>query len=200
MKRISLNLLFTLLTVIIPNSPVFGQTEKNPSQTQFFVGYELGEMAFNKFQFFAGEAGLLFKTQHMLRFVHMNVKIAEKHLSSDFANVVDGENVKGLFKGYELFYDIRIYKSFYAGASAGYYNNFYRHTKLNESVDHFSSTLGFELTYRETNIFKVEGLYFNLALPFRFYLNPLEKTELGNSTVNRHFLENNIWIFIGYQF
>ena len=190
--------LFIALTV------AFGQktpdTTSIHKKTHVFVGYELGEMIFNNFLFFAGETGLQFKNKHMLRLTYMNVKLTEKHLSSDFANVVDGNNVKGIFKGYELFYDLPVYKNLHLGGSAGYYNDYYEHTEKSEDVNHKTATIGFEINYRETDIFNIKGLYFNLALPFRFYINPLEKTTLGNATVNRHFFENNIWFFVGYQF
>ncbi len=176
---------------------VLGQKEE---KTNYFLAYEFGEMAFNRFRNFAGEAGVKFKNSHMLRLVYMDVKLTEKHLSSGFANVVSGKNVEGHFKGYELFYDVPVFKGVHTGGSAGYYNDFYRHTLSGRPVNHTTPTLGFEVNYRETDLFKLKGVYFNLAVPFRFYLRPLEKTDLGGSTINRHFFENNIWMFIGYEF
>lgn len=169
-------------------------------RAKYFVAYEFGEMAFNRFRNFAGETGVKFKNNRMLRFVYMDVKLTEKHLSSGFANVVSGKNVEGHFKGYELFYDVPVFKGVHLGGSVGYYNDFYRHTLSGQSVSHTTPTLGFGVNYRETDLFKLKGMYFNLAVPFRFYLRPLEKTDLSGSTVNRHFFENNIWIFIGYEF
>ncbi len=196
--RISIAL-FCLCTSMMVNGQNTENT-KTKDRPEYFVAYEFGEMAFNGFQNFAGEIGTRFSNGHMLRLAHMNVKLSEKHLSSDFANVVDGPNVEGLFKGLELFYDIPVYKNLHLGGSIGYYNDFYQHTFTNEKIDHKTGTVGFELNYRETDLFKLKGLYFNLAFPFRFYFDPLEETSLSNSTVNRHFFENNIWFFVGYQF
>ncbi|MGY6647886.1 hypothetical protein [Wenyingzhuangia sp. IMCC45574] len=168
--------------------------------TSYFVGYGLGEMAFNKFQNFSGEIGIRFKNQHILRFVYNNIKATEEHLSSNFANAVDGNNVRGLIKSYDLIYNIPIVKGFSLGALGGYANDYYEHTRLNESVENFSPTLGFSLGYRATTLFKIKGLYSYFEIPFRFYLNPLEETKLGNATVTRHFFVNNIWFFIGIEF
>ncbi|WP_282036969.1 hypothetical protein [Saccharicrinis aurantiacus] len=176
------------------------KTTRDSCAINYFIAYGLGEMAFNQFQNFSGEIGLRFKNQHMLRFVYNNIKATEKHLSSNFANAVDGHNVRGLLKSYDLIYNIPVYKGIYAGALGGYVNDYYEHTELDESVEHFSPTLGFSVGYRDTNLFKVKGLYYYFELPFRFYLNPLEETKLGDSTVNRHFFVNNIWFFIGFQF
>ncbi len=177
----------------------FGQNDVSKEKVRYFVAYEFGEMAFNKFKNFAGETGVKFKNNHMLRFVYMDVKLTEKHLSSGFANVVSGKNVEGHFKGYELFYDIPVFKGVNLGAGTGYYNDFYQNILTKESVSHSTPTVGFGLNYRETNLFKVNGLYFNFSVPFRFYLKPLEKTNLGGSTVNRHFFEKNIWFFVGFE-
>lgn len=177
-------------------------------RVHFFVAYELGEMAFNKFQTFAGEAGMKFKNRHTLRLVHMNVKLTENHLSSSFAAAVDGENVKGLFYGNELFYDIpafqklqgSFFQNLYVGPSVGYYKNEYEHTILDESIENKSATVGLGISYRETNIFGVKGLYYTFSIPMRFSLNPMEKTQLGDTTIKGGSFENNIWFFIGFQF
>ncbi|MFN3999304.1 hypothetical protein [Algoriphagus sp.] len=185
----------------------FSQGKKLPitetigtNKTTVFLGYELGEMAFNNFQNFSGEFGLKFKNDNQLRFVYQNVKLSEKHLSSNFARNVDGENIRGLMKSYEVFYDYQLLKNIYFGASVGYANDYYEHTTLAESVSNLSPTVGFSPSYRETDIFKIKGLYFHLAVPFRYYFAPLEETQLGNSKVNKHLLVNNIWFFIGFQF
>ncbi|WP_027000312.1 hypothetical protein [Eisenibacter elegans] len=130
----------------------------------------------------------------------MNVMLTEQHLSSSFANVVSGRGVSGKFVAFEVFYDIPIYRNLNAGLNIGYYHDYYQHTLSKESVQNQSPTIGFELNYREQDLFKLKGLYFTFAVPFRFYIQPLEKTQLNNATVNRHFFENNIWLFVGYQF
>ncbi|MFD2034275.1 hypothetical protein ACFSKL_05695 [Belliella marina] len=174
--------------------------KRDLDKTKVFIGYELGEMAFNNFQNFSGEVGLKFKNDNLLRFVYQNVNLSEKHLSSNFARTVEGKNIKGLMKSYEVYYDYHLLKNLYLGASVGYANDYYEHTILAESVENFSATVGFAPSYRETDLFKVKGLYFHLAVPFRYYFEPLEETQMGNSKVNRHLLVNNIWFFVGYQF
>lgn len=174
---------------------------ESDSNQKFFIAYDLGEMAFNKFRNFGGEAGVKFGNQHMLRFVYMNVKLTEGHLSSDFAQAVDGDNVEGLMKGYELFYDVPVYKTLYLGTGVGYYNDYYNHTILEDaSVENTSPTLGIAISFRESNLFKVKGLYYNFSVPIRYYFNKLEETNLGDSIVNEHLIQNNIWFFIGYEF
>ena len=180
--------------------------ETNNTKPSVYIGYDLGEMAFNRFQNFSGEIGVKFKNEHTIRFVYQNVKLTEEHLSSDFANAVDGENVSGLWNGYELLYDIPIYpfKSgnslVYGGLSVGYHENLYQHTILNESVEHKTGTVGFDIGFRETNIFKVKGLYINLQIPFRYNFNRLEETKLGETTVNESVFGQTISFFVGYEF
>ncbi len=204
MKKISIIttlLLFCASISFAQDSEISENTKPN-----FFIGYDLGEMAFNRFQNFAGEVGVKFKNDHMLRFVYMNVKLTEGHLSSDFANAVDGENVTGLWKGYELLYDLPLYrfkkvKGFiYAGISVGYHENNYQHTMLPETVEHQSPTAGFDLGFRETDVLKIKGLYINFQVPVRFHFNKLEETKLGDSTVNATGFDQTISFFVGYQF
>lgn len=179
------------------------ENRKTPS---VYVGYDLGEMAFNGFQNFAGELGLKFRNDHTIRFVYMNVKLTEKHLSSNVAKAVDGENVTGLWHGYEVLYDLPLYRFkggngfIYGGVSGGYHENTYQHTILNEFVEHKSGTVGFDLGYRESNLFKVEGLYFNFQVPFRYYFTPLEEKALGESIVNKSVFGQTISFFVGYEF
>lgn len=202
-KTIFLHLLLLLLAVsgLTQNT----RTEMN-TRSSIYVGYDLGEMAFNQFQNFAGEAGIQFENGHMLRFTLMNVKLTEQHLSSGFAGAVDGDDVSGLWNGYELLYDIPIYRFkrentfIYGGVSAGHHKHLYQHSILAESISHKTSTVGFDIGYRETNVFKIRGLYINFQIPFRYYLTGLEETNLGDSTINKVALEQTISFFIGYQF
>ena len=203
MKKSVLTLFCLSVSLYVIGQQSGGITQSKEQKTnpfKIFIAYDLGEMAFNNFQNFSGELGVKFSNQHMLRFVYSNVKLTEGHLSSDFAQAVDGDNVEGLYKSYELLYDIPIYKVFYMGGVGGYVNDNYNHTFLDESVSNNSITFGLSLSLRETNIFKVKGLYYNLCVPIRYYLNPLEETRLGDSIVNEHLIENSIWFFIGYEF
>jgi len=203
MKKIAF---FWALVMCSANILAQDSSVTNNSRSKLFIGYDLGEMAFNNFQNFGGEIGLKFKNDHMLRFVYLNVKLTEKHLASDFAKAVDGNNVTGLWHGYEMFYDLPIFrfregKSFvYAGPSIGYHENRYQHTQLDESVDHKTGTVGFDIGFRESDVFKVKGLYYSLSIPFRYNFKPLEETKLGESTVNKSVFDQTISFFVGYQF
>ncbi|WP_234571311.1 hypothetical protein [Rhodohalobacter sp. 614A] len=200
------------LIVLFPVGNAFSQEQDSKristndrQPIKVFLAYELGEMAFNNFRNFSGEAGVLFQNDNLIRFVYQNVKLSEKHLSSNFAKSVTGENIRGLMKSYEVFYDFNVFgikstSKFYLGLSTGYADDYYEHTTSDESVKNTTWTIGLAPSYRETNLFKVNGLYFNLAIPFRYYFSPLEETELGDSIVNRHLITNNLWFFIGYQF
>ena len=184
----------------------FAQDTITNNKIKFYVGYDLGEMAFNKFQNFAGEAGLKFKNDHTIRFTYMNIKLAENHLSSGFASAVNGGNVTGHWKGYDLVYDIPIYRFkqknmlVYGGASAGYHENTYQHTVSKESLNHKTNTVGLGIGFRNINLFKVKGLYANFHIPLRYYFNTLDKTNLDSSTVKKVKLEQTLHFFVGYEF
>jgi len=176
------------------------------SKLNIFVGYDLGQMAFNKFQNFAGEIGLKTKKDHMIRIAYQNVKLTEAHLSSSFGRAVDGDNVTGLWHGYGMLYDIPVFrlkngKGFaYGGLAAGYHKNSYQHTILDESFEHKTTLVGFDIGFRENDIFKVKGLYINLSIPFLFNLNKIEETKLGDTTINSDVLSQSIAFFVGYEF
>lgn len=198
-----------IILLVISNTCLLqGQetSKANFAKSSFYLGYDLGEMAINRFQNFAGEVGFNFKNQHAIRLVYNNIKLTEDHLSSNFAGAVDGENVSGLWTGYELLYDVPLYRFksgksyFYGGVSAGYHKNSYQHTVLDESLTHKTGTAGIDIGYRETNVFKIKGLYFNFQIPIRYYFSKLEETKLGNSTVNKVIVEQTISFFVGYEF
>lgn len=176
------------------------------SKIKVYAGYDLGEMAFNKFQNFGGELGLGLKNEHIISFVYLNVKLTEEHLSSGFARAVDGDDISGHWIAYEGSYNIPIYhfkkdgQYIYAGLSAGYHKNSYQHEILDASVEHDSFTTGINLGFRESNIFKIRGLYFNLQIPIRYYFMKLDEVRLGESTVNEQTFEQTISFFVGYQF
>ena len=194
--------IFWLTSGLAQNTSISPDSNK----TKLYLGYDLGEMAFNRFQNFAGEIGLKFKNKHTLRFTYMNVKLTEKHLSSGFAGAVNGKHITGHWKGYDLIYDIPIYRSkkgntiIYGGISAGYHSNTYEHAISRKSFNHTTITIGFGAGFRETNLFKIKGLYANFHIPLRHYFDTLEKTTLRNSTVNKVKLEQTLHFFIGYEF
>lgn len=181
----------------------FSQQEQQQDETKIqpFIAFELGEAVFNKFQSYSGEIGLKWSNQHLLRLVHMNVSLTEQHLSSSFAGAVDGPDVEGSFFGFEGFYDIPVFiKGLYIAPSIGYFKNEYVHTVLDEDIQNKSATLGVGISYRESDIFKLKGLYYMLSIPMRRPLNPIEETILGASVIKNSSFENNIWFFVGYEF
>lgn len=178
---------------------------ENP-KNKFYIGYDLGEMAFNEFQNFAGEIGIGFKNDHVLNFVYLNIKLTEWHLSSGFAKAVTGDNVTGHWVGYEFAYNVPVlrfkkkYHLLYTGLIAGNHKNSYSHTILDESVVHQSWTIGLNLGYRENDIFRIKGLYYNLQIPIRFNFTSLEETGIGDAVVNKKTYGQTISFFVGYQF
>lgn len=173
----------------------------NKRKVKFFIGYDLGEAAFNGFQSLGSEVGLKFKNNHILRFSYTNLNLSEKHLSSDFAKAVDGKNVKGKQVGYEVFYDFPVFiDGLYISPSAGYYDHLYTHTVLDESLENSSFTLGGAVSFTETDLFKLEGLYYRFSIPMRFNFNPIEETKLGETTIKSNAFDNSIWFYIGYEF
>lgn len=169
--------------------------------TQFFIAYDLGEAIFNEFKSLGGEVGVRFGNNHLLRIAYTHLYLSEKHLSSNFAKAVDGNNVKGKQVGFEVFYDFPIVvKGLYIAPSIGYYDNEYTHTISNETLDQSSFTLGSAISFTETDIFKVKGLYYRLSIPFRFNLTPINETQLGETTIHSNQFDNSIWFFVGFQF
>lgn len=196
-------LIFITIILFSLSSSCFTQETyiNEPSKFNPFIAYELGEAVFNDFQSISFEVGARFNNDHLIRLVHMNVDLTETHLSSSFAQAVKGSNVEGSFFGFELIYDFPItWNTLYIGPSAGYFTNKYNHTILDEFVNNSSSTLGLSISYRERNIFGIKGVYFNFSLPMRVSLNPIEETYLGDAIVSNSTFENNIWLFIGYEF
>ncbi len=199
--------LFSILALFfLTNSFAQDTNETSSSKLSFYIGYDLGEMALNRFQNFAGETGIRFKNDQTIRFVYLNIKLTEQHLSSNWITAVDGDHVKGHWHGFELLYDIPLFRFkkrhnfIYGGVSAGYHRNHYQHTLLPASLKHKTATVGIDLGYRETNLFNVKGLYFNFQIPIRYFFNRLEETKLDDTTVNKVIVEQTISFFVGYEF
>jgi hypothetical protein len=57
--------------------------------------------------------------------------------------------------------------------------------------------VGLGVGYRWKNPLSVPHLYVDLAVPVRYYINPIDETQLGDATVRPHVVVNNIWLFIG---
>ena len=174
------------------------------NQTKKFVfGYETLEMAMNKFQYFAGEIGYRFDPVNQIRLMIGEVNLTERHLSSSWEAVaVDGKNVDGYFRIYELYYD-RFFgesKSWYYSGSIGYTNDKYNHLISSNKINNKTATIGFCIGYQKLDLFGIEHLYINASMPFRFYFNDIPETKWGDTKILPHKFINNIWIFIGYNF
>lgn len=168
-----------------------------------FIGYETLEMTMNKFQYFAGEFGYRFNEKHQLRLMVGEVKLTERHLSNKYeAAAVDGENVEGYFRIYELYYD-RYFgkrKNFYYSGSLAYVRDKYTHLISEQELENETITAGFSIGYRKENLFGVKHLYLNAAIPFRYYFNDIPETQWGETKILPHKFVNNIWLFVGYHF
>lgn len=167
----------------------------------WFVGYELLEMSMNEFSNFAGEVGYRFDRKSAMRLTIMEVELTERHLSSDYeAYAVDGENVEGYLRGYELHYDRFFSKSWYYSLNIGYYNDTYEHINLNEKIENHTSTIGVGIGFRKDDLFGKDKGYLNFNMPFRYYFNSIEETKMGDTIIREHSLVNNVWLFFGYDF
>lgn len=179
---------------------LFSQSQDRSS---FFIGYESLEMVMNNFQNFAGEIGYRFNEKNQIRLMIGEVKLTERHLSSKWEAVaVDGGDVEGYFRIYELYYD-RYFgkrKNFYYGGSAAFVHDKYDHLVSDNYIDSKSMTLGFSIGYRKENLFKIKNLYINAAMPFRYYFNDIPETQWGETKILEHKYVNNIWLFVGYKF
>jgi hypothetical protein len=166
-----------------------------------FIAYEVAEMTMNQFRNFAGEVGYRFRSPYQARLTIMEVDLTERHLSSSWESAaVDGRNVTGYFRGYELHVDRFLLSNLYVSANVGYYADTYTHTQLPDRVKNKTFTVGSGVGYSRPNIFGIQHLHFNFNVPVRYYFNRLEETQLGDATVREHVVVNNMWLFIGYRF
>ncbi len=192
------------LTFIILLLLKTGCTNAQEEQTKkFFLGYETLEMTMNKFQNFAGEVGYRINPRHQVRLAIGEIKLTERHLSSDWeAAAVDGDNVEGYFRIYELNYD-RFFgkrKLFYVSGSAGYVNDKYKHLISDRRIDNHTATVGLGVGFQKMNLFGIRHLYINASIPFRYYFNDIPEQQWGDTTIEKHQFVNNIWFFVGYGF
>jgi len=184
----------TALMVLLIIQPV------SASESRIFVGYEFGEMAFNNFKHFAGEIGIKLNARRAVRLALVNVALTERHLSSNEASIVEGDNITGNWKGVDIYYDFSITNNFSIGPSIGYHDTEYRHTILDESISNNSPTIGFAASYGEDSIFGNTNLYWRFSLTSRYYLNSTERTTLGDSVVNAIKTDIVPLIYVGYKF
>ncbi|MCX2681130.1 hypothetical protein OOZ15_14355 [Galbibacter sp. EGI 63066] len=196
MKLLSL---FALVLIFQHNA--FGQDSLKTQK--WFIGYETLEMSMNRFQNFAGEVGYRINPKHQIRMMAGEVKLTEQHLSSKWqAYAVDGKNVDGYFRIYELYYDRFFFKrkNWYASGSMAYVRDKYNHLISDRRIDNETATIGFAIGYKKINLFGVKHLYINASIPFRYYFNSIPETQWGDTKIEQHKYVNNIWFYIGYQF
>lgn len=188
------------LIFVLPLTSLKAQDEDHST---FFIGYETLEMTMNRFQNFAGEVGYRFDEKNQIRLMIGEVNLTESHLSSKWqAAAVDGENVEGYFRIYELYYD-RYFgkrKNWYYSGSVAYVRDKYNHIISDNSIDNETATAGFSIGYRKENLFGLNHLYINAAIPFRYYFNSIPETQWAETKILSHKFVNNIWLFAGYKF
>jgi hypothetical protein len=176
---------------------VFAQMEER----KYFAGYELLEMTMNKFQNFAGEIGCRFNEKEQVRLTVMEVVLTERHLSNGYeAFGVDGSNVQGYFRNYEINYDRYFSEHWYYSINISYDYHKYEHTIIDASVNNETMTIGSGIGYTHYDLFGIKHLFLNCSVPVRYFFNHLEETKLGGTTIRAHIIVNNIWLFIGYNF
>jgi len=201
MKKIVLKLAILGVVVIFAQQRSFGQDSTKTKK--WFIGYETLEMSMNRFQYFAGEIGYRINPKNQLRLVIGEVKLTEAHLANSWQSMgVDGPNVDGYFRVYELNYD-RFFgknKNWYWSINAGYKNDRYNYLLGPNKIDNHTATAGFGFGYQKMNLFKVKHLYINFSLPFRYYFHSIPEQKWGDTKILVHKYVNNIWFFIGYNF
>jgi len=196
---IHLRMLLTLASVLCFNSLHAQQGD----YSTFFIGYETLEMTMNKFQNFAGEIGYRFDDKNQIRLMVGEVQLTERHLSSKWeAAAVEGNDVEGYFRIYELYYDHYFgkKKNWYYGGSIAYVRDKYDHLISDNKIDHETATIGFSIGYKKEKLFGIKNLYLNAAIPFRYYFDDIPETQWGETKILPHKYVNNIWLFVGYNF
>jgi len=167
----------------------------------YFVAYETLEMTMNKFQYLAGEVGRKYEPNKQVRLTVAEVNLSERHLSSSWeAYAVDGDNVEGYLRGYELNHDWFFHGGWYYSANIGYFHDHYEHRITKEEIDNKTLTVGSGIGYTTDDLFGVNGLYLNFSNPIRYYFNGIDETKLGNTTIREHRIVNHMWLFVGYKF
>lgn len=166
-----------------------------------FVTLELFELTMNDFQNFAGEIGHRFNDRYQARLSIMDIHLTERHLRSAEAAAIDGKNVEGEFRGYEVNLDRYFTQNWYASLNAGYYTDIYQHQILmDQRIKNETFTIGTGVGYLKQNLFGLKNAYVNFNVPLRYYFNSIDETTLGETTVREHLIVNNFWLFLGIHF
>jgi hypothetical protein len=155
-------------------------------------------MAMNGFRNFAGEVGYRFDDRHRVSLSIMEVRLTERHLRSGWESAaVDGAGVSGYFRNYELHATRRLWRGAYLSLAAGYAHDRYVHGESGDEISNHTATAGLGLGWRWDDPFSIPHSYVDLSIPARYYVDPIEETQLGDATVRSHTLVNNIWLFVG---
>lgn len=186
----------SLLILLLLQLPITSYSK----ELDFFASYELLEMSANNFSEYAIDVGAKLDDGNQIRIVLMDVNLTESHLSSEWAQIVEGKNVKGNFKGVELNYDYFIDENWYIMANISKISMAFQHILLPDSYKNTTYAIGSGFGYKEQNIFGSKGLFYNVSVPFRYFFEPVEETKLGESTINRVRLAPSLWFFVGYDF
>lgn len=166
-----------------------------------FIAFEIFELSQNNFKNFAGEIGHKFNEKHQARLTIMDVELTERHLSSVEAAAIDGSNVEGIFRGYEINYDRYFTKSWYVSLNAGHYTDIYQHQILRDQrLKNETFTIGTGVGYLKQNPFGLKNAYLNFKVPLRYYFDSIDETSLGDARVREHLIVNNFWLFLGIHF
>ncbi len=165
------------------------------------ASYEILEMSANKFRYFAGDAAYRLNEKNQLRIVVMEVKLTERHLSDDtWAKIVDGPHMTGYMRGYELNLDHFLTPRFYVMANLGYIHFDFENAVSRDSYSNSTLAMGSGFGYRWNLPVLDRRFYVNPSIPIRYFFNPVEETQLGDSKVNPITIAPSVWIFLGYQF
>lgn len=166
-----------------------------------FIAFEIFELSQNNFKNFAGEIGHKFNEKHQARLTIMDVELTERHLSSVEAAAIDGSNVEGIFRGYEINYDRYFTKSWYVSLNAGHYTDIYQHQILRDQrLKNETFTIGTGVGYLKQNPIGLKNAYLNFNVPLRYYFDSIDETSLGDTRVREHLIVNNFWLFLGIHF
>lgn len=189
-----------LLRIIFVFAMLSGATNVSASSSNF-VALELFELSMNEFKYFAGEIGHKFNDKYQTRLTIMDVQLTERHLSSNEAAAVDGNNVAGVFRGYEVNLDRYFTKNWYVSVNVGHYTDIYQHVILeDQSLKNETFTVGTGVGYLKQNPFGINHSYINFNVPLRYYFDSIDETMLGDATVREHLIVGNLWLFVGFHF
>lgn len=197
MKKLS----FISALIFFMGSTIISNAQENQTK-KFFVGYELLEMSMNEFKYFAGEVGYRFNPKHQLSLSIGEIDMTERHLSSNEAAAVDGDNVEGYFRIYELTYS-RFFgkrKLWHYGANVGYVYDEYDHLISDNEIKNHTLTAGVNFGFQKMDIFKIKHLYLRVLIPIRYNFNSIPEQEWGETTIREHKFVPNTWLFLGYRF